>query len=91
MIPRQRRSSAPGRDYPARPALALVPDDDTRLARYRSPAFRKDHPEVIILLCGPLPKAWIGSEQYVRGSLRSLLDKLDEFFDATEGDGPDTG
>jgi hypothetical protein len=62
-----------------------VPDDEARLARYRGPAFRRAHPEVVILLRGTLPKARVGSEPYVRGSLRSLLDKLDEIF------GPDPG
>ena len=62
------------------PHLTLMQSDEERLAWYRSPAFRHRHPDVIILLKGPAPKAWVGREAYECGSLRSLLDVLDEMF-----------
>lgn len=42
--------------------------------------FRAAHPEVIILLRGALPTAWVGSRKIERHTLRGLLDELEEIF-----------
>jgi hypothetical protein len=51
-----------------RAALCLVPDEP-RLER-----FRAAHPEVIILLRGAMPRAWVGGRKIARPTLRGLLD-----------------
>jgi hypothetical protein len=58
--------------------LSLVPDEDDQVPRLQR--FRTAHPEVIILLRGTLPKAWVGSRKIERHTLRGLLDELEEIF-----------
>lgn len=61
---------------PARPALRILAgeqDQVPRLERYRA-----DHPEVVILLRGALPRAWIGMQKIERHTLRDLLDELEQ-------------
>jgi hypothetical protein len=58
-------------------ALGLVPDEDqeSRLER-----FRAAHPELIILLLGAQPRAWVGGRKIERRTLRGLFDALEEIF-----------
>jgi hypothetical protein len=42
--------------------------------------FRAAHPEVVILLRGALPRAWVASRKIERQTLRGLLDELEESF-----------
>ncbi len=58
------------------PSLALGEPDQVR----RLEQFRSAHPEVVILLRGALPKAWVGSRKIERSTLRGLLDELEEIF-----------
>ncbi len=58
------------------PSLALGEPDQVR----RLEQFRAAHPEVVILLRGALPKAWVGSWKIERSTLRGLLDELEEIF-----------
>jgi hypothetical protein len=44
-----------------RAALSLVPDEPDQVPRLEQ--FRAEHPEVIILLCGTMPKAWVGGRK----------------------------
>ena len=57
-----------------RAALGLVPDEDqaSRLKR-----FRAAHPEVVILLLGAWPKAWVDGQKIEHPTLRELLDELE--------------
>jgi hypothetical protein len=59
-------------------ALSLAPDEPDRVPRLER--FRTAHPEVVILLRGALPKAWVGSRKIERHTLRGLLDELEEIF-----------
>jgi hypothetical protein len=68
-----------------RPALSLVPDEPDQVPRLER--FRAAHPEVIILLRGALPRAWVGSRKIERSTLRVLLDDLEEIFPADNGGG----
>jgi hypothetical protein len=61
-----------------RAALSLAPDEPDQVPRLER--FRTAHPEVIILLHGPAPKAWVGSRKIERSTLRGLLDELEEIF-----------
>ena len=61
-----------------RPALSLVPDEQDQVPRLER--FRAAHPEVVILLRGALPRAWVGSRKIERSTLRGLLDELEEIF-----------
>ena len=61
-----------------RAALSLVPDEPDQVPRLER--FRAAHPEVVILLRGALPKAWVGSRKIERPTLRGLLDELEEIF-----------
>jgi hypothetical protein len=61
-------------------ALWLVPDE--RLER-----FRAAHPEVVVLLRGPMPTAWVGGRKIVRQTLRVLLDELEEMLPSAAGGG----
>jgi hypothetical protein len=47
--------------------------------------FRAAHPEVIILLRGAMPKAWLGGRKITRQTLRDLLDDLEEMFPRDAG------
>ena len=60
-----------------RAALGLVPDEDQapRLTR-----FRAVHPEIVILLLGAWPKAWVDGQKIEHPTLRGLLDDLEEIF-----------
>ena len=61
-----------------RAALWLVPDEQDQVPRLEQ--FRAEHPEVVILLRGVLPRAWVGSRKIERSTLRGLLDELEEIF-----------
>jgi hypothetical protein len=60
-----------------RAALGLVPDEDQapRLKR-----FRAAYPEVVILLLGAWPKAWVDGQKIEHPTLRELLDELGELL-----------
>jgi len=67
-----------------RAALWLVPDEPDQVPRLER--FRAAHPEVIILLQGAMPKAWVGGRKIVPPTLRDLLDELEDIFpSAAEG------
>ena len=68
-----------------RPALSLAPDEPDQVPRLEQ--FRAAHPEVIILLKGAMPRAWVGGRKIVRQTLRSLLDDLEEIFPSAAGGG----
>ena len=61
-----------------RAALSLVPDEPDQVPRLER--FRAAHPEVVILLRGPMPTAWVGGRKIERPTLRGLLDELEEIF-----------
>ena len=67
-----------------RAALWLVPDEPDQVPRLER--FRAEHPEVVVLLRGPMPTAWVGGRKIVRQTLRVLLDDLEEMFPADNGD-----
>ncbi len=69
----------------ARPALSLVPDEPDQVPRLER--FCAENPEVIILLRGAMPKAWVDRRKIARHTLRDLLDELDEIFPADNGGG----
>ena len=62
-----------------RPVPALIAGDERRVTR-----FRRRHPEVrVFVRTYPCPRAVIpgrGDNPIVRGSVRSLMDKLDEIY-----------
>jgi hypothetical protein len=64
-----------------RSAPGLVPDEDQepRLKR-----FRAAHPEIVILLLGAWPKAWVDGQKIEHPTLRGLLDDLEEILPAQE-------
>ena len=55
-----------------------MPDEPDQVPRLER--FRAEHPEVVILLRGALPRAWVGSRKIERSTLRGLLDELEEIF-----------
>ncbi len=59
-----------------RAALWLVPDEEDQVPRLEW--FRAANPEVVILLRGALPRAWVGSRKIERHTLRGLLDELEQ-------------
>jgi hypothetical protein len=61
---------------PALPALWIVPDEQDQVPRLEQ--FRADHPEVVILLRGATPRAWIGRRKMERPTLPALLDELEQ-------------
>ena len=61
---------------PARPALRIVPDEPDQVPRLAR--FRAAHPEVVILLRGALPRAWVSGRRIERHTLRALLDELEQ-------------
>ena len=61
---------------PVRPAPRIVPDEPELVPRLER--FRADHPEVVILLRGSPPRAWIGRRKIERSTLRALLDELEQ-------------
>ena len=66
-----------------RAALSLVPDEPDQVPRLER--FRAAHPEVVVLLRGPMPTAWVGGRKIVRQTLRVLLDDLEEMFPPDAG------
>ena len=58
--------------------LFLVPDEEDQVPRLER--FRSGHPEVIILLKGPMPTAYAGHRKIQRHTLRVLLDDLEQMF-----------
>ena len=68
-----------------RAALSLVPDEPDQVPRLER--FRAEHPEVVVLLRGPVPTAWVGGRKIVRQTLRDLLDDLEEMFRPVAGGG----
>ena len=68
-----------------RVALSLVPDEPDQVPRLER--FRAGHPEVIILVKGPVPKAYVGHRKVQRATLRVLLDELEEMFPSAAGGG----
>ena len=66
-----------------RVAPSLVPDEPDQVPRLER--FRAAHPEVIILLRGPMPKAWVDGRKIERPTLRDLLDELEEIVPADNG------
>jgi hypothetical protein len=61
-----------------RTALSLVPDEEDQVPRLQQ--FRAAQPEVVILLRGTLPRAWVGGRKIERHTLRGLLDELEGIF-----------
>jgi hypothetical protein len=61
-----------------RAALSLVPDEEDQVTRLER--LRAAHPEVVILLRGARPRAWVGAQKIERSTLRGLLDELEEIF-----------
>ena len=61
-----------------RAALSLTPDEPDQVPRLER--FRIAHPEVIILLKGPVPTAYAGHRKIQRHTLRALLDDLEQKF-----------
>jgi hypothetical protein len=68
-----------------RAALSLVPDEPDQVPRLEE--FRAEHPEVVVLLRGPMPTAWVGRQKIARHTLRGLLDELEEIFPPDAGGG----
>jgi hypothetical protein len=66
-----------------RAALSLMPDEPDQVPRLEQ--FRAEHPEVVILLRGAMPKAWVGRRKIARHTLRVLLDELEEMFPSAAG------
>jgi hypothetical protein len=63
-----------------RAALSLVPDEEDQVPRLKR--FRAAHPEIIILLLGACPKAWVEGQKIEHPTLRGLLDELEEILPA---------
>ena len=61
---------------PALPTLRILPGEQDQVPRLER--FRADHPEVVILLRGDLPRAWIGRQKIERYTLHALLDELEQ-------------
>ena len=61
---------------PARAALRILPDEQDQVPRLEQ--FRAGHPEVVILLRGAAPRAWIDGRKIERHTLRALLDELEQ-------------
>jgi hypothetical protein len=53
--------------------------------------FRTARPEVVILLPGALPKAWVGGRKIEHPMLRGLLDEPEEAFSPRAGSSGDRG
>jgi hypothetical protein len=66
-------------------ALSLPPDEPDQVPRLER--FRAGHPELIILLKGPMPTAYVGRRKVQRHTLRDLLDDLEEIFPPDAGGG----
>ena len=68
-----------------RAALSLVPDEPDQVPRLER--FRAAHPEVVVLLKGLVPTAWVGGTKIARPTLRDLLDDLEKMFPRDAGGG----
>jgi hypothetical protein len=55
--------------------LVLDTDQEPRLER-----FRAAHPEIVILLLGAWPKAWVDGQKIEHPTLPGLLDELEEIL-----------
>jgi hypothetical protein len=71
----------------SRVALSLVQDEEDQVPRLER--FHAAHPEVIILLLGALPIAWVGGRKIERRTLHGLLDELEEVFRPDVQAGPE--
>ncbi len=63
-----------------RAALSLVPDEEDKVPRLER--FRAAHPEIVILLLGAWPKAWLNRQKIEHPTLRGLLDELEKILPA---------
>jgi hypothetical protein len=63
-----------------RAATSLVPDEEDQVPRLER--FRTAHPEIVILLLGVWPKAWVDGQKIQQPTLRRLLDELEEILPA---------
>jgi hypothetical protein len=61
-----------------RAVFFAAPDEGDQVARLER--FRAAHPQVVILLRGTQRRAWVGGRKVERGTLRGLLDELEEIF-----------
>ncbi|HEY6310698.1 MAG TPA: hypothetical protein VIY52_07810 [Streptosporangiaceae bacterium] len=61
-----------------RAAMSLVLDEEDQVPRLER--FRVGHPEVVILLLGAWPKAWLDGQKIEHPTLRGLLDELEEIL-----------
>ena len=61
-----------------RAAMSLVPDEDDQVPRLER--FLAAHPEIVILLLGAWPKAWVDGQKIEHPTLRGLLDELEEIL-----------
>jgi hypothetical protein len=61
-----------------RAALSLMPGEEDQVPRLER--FRAAHPELVILLRGARPRAWVGGRKIERRTLHDLLDVLEEIF-----------
>jgi hypothetical protein len=61
-----------------RAAMPLVLDKEDQVSRLER--FRAAHPDIVILLMGAWPKAWVGGQKIERATLGGLLDKLEEIL-----------
>jgi len=61
-----------------RAAMSLVPDEEDQVPRLER--FRTAHPDIVILLLGAWPKAWLDGQKIERPTLRGLLDELEEIL-----------
>jgi hypothetical protein len=59
-------------------ALYAAQDEQEQVRRLER--FRAAHPDVVILLLGTCPKAWLDGQRIERPTLRGLLDGLEEIF-----------
>ena len=64
-------------------ALPLAPGEPEQVRRLER--FRAAHPEVIVLLKGPMRRAWADGRKIERQTLRDLLDDLEETFPPDPG------
>ena len=58
-----------------RAAMSLVPDKEDQVPRLER--LRAAHPEIVILLLGAWPKAWLEGQKIEHPTLRGLLDELE--------------
>ena len=70
-----------------RAALSLVPDEPDQVPRLER--FRAEHPEVIILLRGAMPKAWVGGRKLAQQDL--VPARVTRPAGSTDNDDPSAG